>query len=141
MASKKKMVLGREAILGAQDVVVEEVAVPEWGGVVYARGMTGRERAQYETSLVNVKDGRVAGLNTADSYALLALYGTVDGPDPATAQRLFTDEDLEALRHRAGAPLARIARVVLRLSGMNKEAQERMAEDFLGSQRNGSGTD
>ena len=53
MASKSKVVfLNREAILAAEDLPRELVEVPEWGGAVYVRALTGAERDQFEASKI-----------------------------------------------------------------------------------------
>ena len=46
------MRLSREDILKAEDLPTEEVPVPEWGGSVLVRGLTGRERDLFETSMM-----------------------------------------------------------------------------------------
>ena len=46
------MYLTRDAILQATDLTFEDVAVPEWGGVVRVRGLTGTERDAFEASVV-----------------------------------------------------------------------------------------
>ena len=41
--------LTREQILGLSDLPREEVRIPEWGGVVFVRALTGSERDQLPT--------------------------------------------------------------------------------------------
>ena len=53
------MRLSRDDILKAADNEPEEVDVPEWGGSVLVRGMTGRERDAFEVSLM--QPGRRGG--------------------------------------------------------------------------------
>ena len=40
--------LSRTDILGAKDLGLTPVEVPEWGGTVYVRSMTARERITWE---------------------------------------------------------------------------------------------
>ena len=40
--------LSRDTILAKNDVKVEEVKVPEWGGSVLVRGMSGDQREAFE---------------------------------------------------------------------------------------------
>jgi hypothetical protein len=42
--------LTRDAILQAPDLQGEDVAVPEWGGTVRVRGLSGAQRDAYEAS-------------------------------------------------------------------------------------------
>ena len=44
------MELTKEAISSADDLTIREVKVPEWGGSVYVRMMSGDERDAYELS-------------------------------------------------------------------------------------------
>ena len=46
-----RKLLTRDEILGAQDIQTERVPVPEWGGEVIVRSMSGSERDAWETSL------------------------------------------------------------------------------------------
>ena len=50
--------LTRDEIFAASDLPVEEVQVPEWGGSVYVRTMSGTERDSFEQEIV---DARKAG--------------------------------------------------------------------------------
>ena len=47
--------LTRDAILEAEDIETEEVAVPEWGGNVLVRGLSGTQRDIWEQGLVEVE--------------------------------------------------------------------------------------
>ena len=42
------MALSKDAILAAKDTDVHEVDVPEWGGSILLRSMTGAQRNNYE---------------------------------------------------------------------------------------------
>ena len=44
--------LSRDAILQREDIKTEDVEVPEWGGTVRVRGMSGVERDAFEASLI-----------------------------------------------------------------------------------------
>ena len=44
--------LSKTAILAAQDLQTEDVEVPEWGGAVRVRSLTGRERDAFEASMI-----------------------------------------------------------------------------------------
>ena len=47
--------LSRDEILAASDLTKELVEVPEWGGSVYVRAMTGTERDSYEESVLEIR--------------------------------------------------------------------------------------
>ena len=46
--------LCRETILNANDIKTEEVNVPEWGGVVLVKSLTGSEKDKYEQSIYSI---------------------------------------------------------------------------------------
>ncbi len=49
-------ILTKEAILAADDLPRETVLMPEWGGDVYVRTMSGTDRDAFESSLI-ARDG------------------------------------------------------------------------------------
>ena len=44
--------LSRDTILQREDIKTEDVEVPEWGGTVRVRGMSGVERDAFEAGLI-----------------------------------------------------------------------------------------
>ncbi len=131
------MRLSRDDILKAEDTTPEEVPVPEWGGSVLVRGMTGKERDQFEVSLaeesagsVQVQRGRAGGRppgrNLVNMRAKIVARCVVDDD----GNRLFSDADVAALGEKSGAPIDRIFIVAARLSGMGEEDAETMTANF-----------
>jgi hypothetical protein len=114
-----RLMLGRDAILGAADLKIQKVLLPEWGGHVFVRGMTGAERDQYDSSVM-VGIGRVS---TKDLHARLATFTVCD----ETGKLLFRPgdpEDIKALTEKSAVALHRIFLVGQRLSGMHLELDE-----------------
>lgn len=125
MASKSKAVfLNREAILAAEDLPRELVEVPEWGGAVYVRALTGAERDQFEASIVEQR-GRDVRMNMRNIRAKLVALTVVD----EDGQRIFTDDDVAALGGKSAAALDRLFAVAQRLSGLSKEDVEELAKN------------
>jgi len=131
------MRLSRDDILKAEDTTPEEVPVPEWGGTVLVRGMTGKERDQFEVSLaeesagaVQVQRGRAGGRppgrNLVNMRAKIVARCVVTDE----GERMFSDADVAALGEKSGAPIDRIFTVAARLSGMGEEDTEEMAANF-----------
>ena len=58
--------LDKNAILDALDIDIEQVDVSEWNGSVFVKGMTGRERDQFESSIIDNpgKNVRVRMMNS-----------------------------------------------------------------------------
>jgi hypothetical protein len=113
-------VLTAAAILAADDLPRELVDVPEWGGAVYVRGLTGTERDQWEDSIAKVtviNDQRRVNMTMINARARLAAM-TMIGEDGA---RLFTDQDVQKLAQKSAAALNRVFTVAQRLSGLTAE--------------------
>lgn len=86
--------LTRDQIFAAQDIPPpEKVDVPEWGGDVYIRVMTGAERNAWDLSTITItgsgKQTKVTP-NLKDSRAKLLVLTLCD----ETGKRLFTDQDV-----------------------------------------------
>lgn len=103
--------LNRDQILAAKDLSHEDVPVPEWGGTVRIRGMTGDERDAFEISLVHAREDG-ANLSEAHIRARLVAFTAVD----SEGKRLFTEADVAALGAKSSAPLDRCYAVAQRLS-------------------------
>ena len=119
------MLLDREAILKANDIEKREVYIPEWGGSVYVRGMTGRERDQFEASIIRQR-GRDTEINMKNARAKLVVMCTVD----QEGNRLFTDADVAPLADKSAKALDRIFAVAQELSGITREDMEELTENF-----------
>ena len=117
-------VLNKEIILTAKDLPLEEVEIPEWGGKLFVRTMTGLERDKYEADLV-VANGARPGDVLRNMRARLVVLTTVD----AKGERIFADADAEALGAKSSKALDRVADVATRLNGMNEKDVEDLAKN------------
>jgi hypothetical protein len=108
-------ILTREQILSADDIKIEVVPVPAWGGDVIVRGLTGRERDAYEATVMRIK-GTDTQLILSNARAKLVAASIVD----ESGQRLFDDTDVVALGQKSAESLQRIYDVAARLSGLTK---------------------
>lgn len=102
--------ISREDILGTK-LAVEPVPVPEWGGTVYVREMTGAERDAWESTMIQSREN-------ARAVTLVRCIVNEAG------ERLFRDEDAEALGAKSGRILARIADVARRLNKLGGDDLE-----------------
>ncbi|MGQ4513700.1 hypothetical protein [Streptomyces sp. DW26H14] len=112
------MSLSRDAILGASDVQIETVDVPEWGDKVHVKGLTGRELDDYQNSLRKIVRDQVVVQPNAHSKLLVKALVDERG------DRLFGDKDVDALARKSGRVLDRLWDVAARLSGITDEEQE-----------------
>jgi hypothetical protein len=125
--------LGREKILGADDLASEDVAVPEWGGVVRVRCMTGAERDRFEESIVDQR-GKKTRVDMGNIRAKLVAATVVD----EEGARIFSDRDVEALGKKSAAALNRVFEVAQRLSGITDDDVEELAKNSVGGPSDGS---
>ncbi|MGC5009746.1 hypothetical protein ACLQ2R_03170 [Streptosporangium sp. DT93] len=111
--------LTRDQILDISDRRVEPVAVPEWGGTVRVRSLTGRERDKFEASLLD-KQGNAR--RTLDARAKLAQLCIVD----ERGQLLFGEDDIRALSNKSAAALNRVFEKAQQLAGLTEEDLEEL---------------
>lgn len=113
------MVLTKDEILSAEDLKREEVDVPEWGGAVFVRMLTGRERDNLEAFWLRSKE---AG-SYANARATLVALTVCD----ESGARLFSDADIEALGGKSAAALDRLSDVAQRINRLTKKDLEDLA--------------
>lgn len=136
MASDTKRILTRDAILGVADLKTDHVEVPEWGGVVLVRGLTGAERDQFEADSL-VGRGKRREVNLRNFRARLVARTVVD----EQGNRLFTDADVEALARKSASAIARVYDVAARLSGLTDEDVDELVGNSGTGPSAGSGSD
>ena len=109
-----KAALTKAQILGAVDVKIEEVFVPEWGGSVYVRNLNGRGRDAFEGSRVRIKENNKVEMIHENTRAKLLSLTVCD----AAGELLFTEEDVAALGEKNASALDRLFDVAQRLSAL-----------------------
>lgn len=115
-----------DKILAADDLPREEVETPEWASfgapTLFVRGLTARERDEYERGLlVRLADGtRVLDPNPKNIRAGFVARVVVD----ADGERVFSDQQIAELGGKNAAVVDRLWLVGRRLSGMIVEAEE-----------------
>jgi hypothetical protein len=120
------MLLSKEAILSVEDLPSEDVDVPEWGGTVRIKGLSGRERDRFEAgSIVTDKKGVTKPNYTNLRARLVAL--SIVGED---GRRLFSDTDVNLLGAKSASALERVFKAAQKLNGMTDADVEEMTEDF-----------
>lgn len=116
--------LTRASILEAPDLRYEDVEVPEWGGMVRVRGLTGADRDAFESSVVQ-QNGRKASVSTQNIRAKLVARAIVNERD----DRVFSDADVEALGAKSAQALDRVFAVAQRLSGLTAADVEELSKN------------
>ena len=131
----------RLQILDLDDTQIEEVYVPEWNTTVRVRGMTGTQRAKYlaASTVERQAENRAArrkGLTTTDydrefADARLVAWCVVSDK----GNRVFMDDDIEAINKKNASAIKRIVDVAIRLSGLDDDEVpdkvDQVAEEML----------
>ena len=99
--------LDRKAIFAANDLDIQKVDVPEWGGEVGIRGLTARERDLFEASI-----GTSVNLDNLRARLVVLTLCDDDG------ERVLQDKDATALGKKNAQVVDRLFEVARRLSGM-----------------------
>ena len=117
--------LSKEAIRQVDDRRVEIVEVPEWGGKVQVRGLTGAERDQFEASIMTGK-GTNRDVNMKNVRSKLVVLGTIN----SAGERLFAPADVAWLSEKSASALERVFDAIRKLSGLTDGDVEELVEDF-----------
>lgn len=130
------MILTRDDILRADDIQAEIVDVPEWGGQVRVKGLSGTERDRFEQDSIDQR-GKANKLNLANIRARLLVLCLVD----EQGNRLFQRSDIDLLGQKSAVALNRVFEAARRLSGLNQEDVDELAENFDDGQSDNSTSD
>lgn len=128
--------LSKDDILGMDDIPTEEVIVPEWKNrKVLISGLTAAGRNAYQASLSEIK-GNTRKVKLEHSTAKLLVRTIVD----ANRQPIFHESDIIRLGTKSAAVLERLAKVAVRLSGMDEEANAELVKNSDAAQSDDSPT-
>jgi len=114
--------LTKEQILQANDLKIETVDVPEWGGSVGVRTMTGTERDSFEQSIVE-KKGKT---NLSNIRARLCALTVVDD----SGKRIFNDNEVAELGKKSAAALDRVFTVAQKMNGFGEKDIEELGKNL-----------
>lgn len=133
--------LSKDQILGVDDRGTREVDVPEWGGVVLVRALSGHDRDAYEASLQALMPDGTGALksvpDTTDARAKLVARCIVD----ENGERVFADHEVSRLGLKSAAALTRVFLVAADLSGLTDEAGAELAGNSEAAPGGVSGSD
>lgn len=113
------MTLTAESILASDDTQMELIDVPEWGGTVWIKGLTGKDRDAFEASMIKGR-GKTARIDSDNTRAKFCARVMVD----EEGETLFKPGDVEALGRKSGRALDRVYEKGMILSGMTDEEVE-----------------
>lgn len=108
--------LDKASIFGKSDIETRTVPVPEWGGDVQVRGLTGFERDAFESTILDQR-GKKAKVDLRNARARLVSMTVVNDK----GELLFSDDDIPMLGTKSASALDRIYDVAAALSGLSDE--------------------
>lgn len=108
---KQPRILGRDDILSVDDVDIIEVEIPEWGGSVNIREMTGADRDAIESLLFDESGNQ---RQVKNFRGIVVSMSVVD----SDGNRIFGEDDIETLEQKSAAALNRIFLAALELNAM-----------------------
>ena len=111
------MALSKSAILAAEDKKMIDHEVPEWGGSVKLRVMTGTERDRFESEFV--------GGNKSVEMVRAKLVAKCLCDDDG--KRLFTEQEIPQLGEKSAAVLDKLFTACMKLNRFTKDDVEEMA--------------
>ena len=116
----------REALLGASDLTEADVELPSVGLTVKVRSLSAAYSNQASSEALELKtEGRqqIATVNTAKLEALQALHGLVE-------PKLNSLAEAEQFAKNCGPAFKEVIRVIVEISGVDKEAIDKANATF-----------
>lgn len=125
--------LTREQVLSAQDCgKFDSVSVPEWGGELRLRVITGAERYRFD----EYRAAKFQGGNDPGPMAFLVALCACD----EAGKPLFRPDDIKSLGEKSDAALRRAFDAACKLNGIGLQAVEDAEKNSQSSQSLNSGT-
>ena len=122
--SKKNQILTKQAILSAKDLKKELIEVPEWGGSIYVRSLTGEERDKFEEEVFKASKNK-KNSSLTNMRARMTVLCAVD----EDGTRLFEDADIPTLGKKSGAALNRVFAAAQKINGWTEEEVNELAKN------------
>ncbi|NBW14405.1 MAG: hypothetical protein EBR82_41045 [Caulobacteraceae bacterium] len=108
----------RKRLLGANDIKVQPIEVPEWGGTWYVRVLSGRDREAFEEALSaeqRMKNFRIR-------FLILAICDE-------NGAKVFDQSDVDFLGDRNSVVINRVFEQAWTINAFTKEAVDALGED------------
>lgn len=126
----------RDGILAAQDLPLEAVEVPEWGGIVYMRVLTGKQRDEIEQLSTDRKAAKRLEVKEMVVNMVAMSLCNKDG------KLLFGGGgDVQKLNEKSAAVLIRLFKVVQKISKIDDDDIGVTVTDFESGPSENSGSD
>ena len=113
--------LSRDDILNADDLTIETIAVPEWGGEVNVKTLTGAEKDKWETARAR-PDGSPNLQNVRGSIVSICVCDE-------EGKAIFTPKDVAALGKKSARALDRVLEKCKELNGVTEGDLEELEKN------------
>ncbi|MFA5160919.1 MAG: hypothetical protein WC421_01625 [Elusimicrobiales bacterium] len=127
------MLLNKDQIKTVPDIETLDVEVPEWGGTVRLKSLTGAERDRFEAGVVQGQ-GKSATVNMQNLRAKLVAQSVI-GED---GKPLFTEADANWLGEKSAKALNRLFNAAQQLSGLSESDVKELAGNFTAARSESS---
>lgn len=116
--------LTKDQIISANDIITETISIPEWGGDVSIKVMSGTERDAFESSIFEQK-GKDIQRNLNNLRAKLVSKCLIDDK----GSRLFSDKEIEIVGKKSAKVLDRLYEVCVRINGIGQKDVEDLTKN------------
>jgi hypothetical protein len=114
--------LTKELIKNANDVKMELVEVPEWGGKMYIKSLSAIEREELRKEIGEGSDKEMDLVKV--QMKMLSL--TIVGEDKT---RLFNEDDMLWLKEKSAVVMDRLFLISQKMAGLGADATEEIAKN------------
>ena len=129
-------VLGRDDILGADDLETRRVECPKWGGTVRLQEMTAAIYEEFEEHVVTMNTDNPE-VNKGNLRGWLVFFSVVDDD----GNRVFSDvADVKKLAEKSATEMLKVCAEIQEMNGIGEKEVEELVEDFGESPRADSAT-
>ena len=125
--TETKSILTRDAIVAIDDCEKVRVAVPEWGGDVYVRVMSGVQLSKVQ---------EFKGKNDLDTLVHILTICLCD----ESGKSLFKRDDVKLLEGKSGVVLVRLANLAMSINGIGDDAEEELGKNSEAALGDASGS-
>jgi len=106
---EQKRYLSASDIMDAKDIETVDVDIPEWGGFVRLRTLSGEDAVRFVELVKNDPTGA--------ALKIVALSAVDD-----SGNQLFTHEQVELLKRKSMKAIMRLQKEAMRLNGLSEDA-------------------
>lgn len=128
--------LTKHQIFSANDTRIEKVSVPEWGGEVGIRVISGAARDQLDVFLAGIVDAKGNVINPAGLRTKVCVLACCDD----AGEPIFSEKDIPVLLEKNSVALDRVSDAAMKLNGLGKKAVEVARDDFSAAPKSDSGS-